>query len=106
MITCAIVEDAEKDIKVLKNTVQGDNRFSLYTHTINAENWTEVMSANKFDLLFVDVELGKHNVFELLKKLAYKPVVVVISNYPKYATQAYEYDVVHYIQKPIKADTL
>lgn len=104
MITCAIVEDAEKEIKVLKNTIQGDNRFSLYTRIINAENFTEVMSANRFDLLFVDVELGNHNVFELLNKLAYKPVVVVISNYPKYAMQAFENDVVHYIQKPIKAE--
>lgn len=104
MISCAIVEDVEKEIKLLKNIIQNDNRFSLFPQTIHAENWLQIMSTHRFDLLFLDIELGNQNAFELLKKLPYKPYVVVISNYPQYTMQAFEYDVVHYIQKPIKAE--
>lgn len=104
MISCAIVEDVEKEIKLLKNIIQNDNRFSLFPQTIHTENWLQIMSTQRFDLLFLDIELGNQNAFELLKKLPYKPYVVVISNYPQYTMQAFEYDVVHYIQKPIKAE--
>lgn len=104
MIKCAIVEDEEKDVRLLKNIIQTDSRFLLFPKVITPDLWIETITNNKFDLLFLDVELNGSNAFDLIKPLAIKPAIVVISNYPKYAMQAFEYDVLHFIQKPIKPE--
>jgi DNA-binding LytR/AlgR family response regulator len=104
MITCAIVEDNEKDIKQLKQFLLTDKRFQLYPTIINATNWSDIMLCNKFDVLFLDIELNGYNAFDLLKGLSFKPEVVVVSSYPKYAMQAFEFDVAHFIQKPLRGE--
>ena len=104
MINCAIVDDVEKDIKTLRQIISADDRFRLFNKLIDEKNWNEEMANQQFDLLFLDIELGGKNAFDLVRLMPRKPELVIISNYPQYAMQAFEFDVVHYLQKPIKAE--
>jgi DNA-binding LytR/AlgR family response regulator len=104
MIKCAIIEDKEKDIKLLKHVLQADKRFALFETIVNLQNWDSIMSSERFDAVFADIELGQKNVFQLIKTLKHKPELIIVSNYPKYALQAFEYDVIHFLSKPLKTE--
>jgi two-component system, LytTR family, response regulator len=42
--------------------------------------------------------------FELLNRLKSTPSVIMTTSKPEYAFEAYQYDIIDFIQKPIKPD--
>jgi two-component system LytT family response regulator len=106
MIHTVIIEDKEKDIKSLKQLLSADGRYSLHKTIVNADNWQNEMSQHRFDIVFADIELNGNNVFNLLNTLSYKPEVIVISNYSKYAIQAFNNEVLHFLTKPLRKDQI
>jgi DNA-binding LytR/AlgR family response regulator len=56
------------------------------------------------DLIFVDVRLNGASGFEFLRRSASPAEVVVISAEPANAAEAFEYDVLHFLTKPITSE--
>ncbi|MFN5921411.1 MAG: LytR/AlgR family response regulator transcription factor, partial [Bacteroidota bacterium] len=104
MIHTVIIEDNEKDIKSLKQILTADARFSVFKTVVNGNNWNDIMARQRFDAVFADIELNGKNVFNLLKTLPYKPEIIVVSNYPKYALQAFNSDALHFLTKPLRKE--
>jgi DNA-binding LytR/AlgR family response regulator len=104
MIHTAIIEDNEKDIKSLNQILNTDGRFSVFKTIVNGNNWNDIMPKQKFDAVFADIEINGKNVFNLLKVLPYKPEVIIVTNYPKYALQAFNSEVLHFITKPLRKE--
>jgi two-component system, LytTR family, response regulator len=59
------------------------------------------------DLVFLDVQLGEHTSFELLKDLSeifFK--IIFTTAYDQYAVQAFRYSAIDYLLKPVDAEEL
>jgi two-component system, LytTR family, response regulator len=58
------------------------------------------------DLLFLDIQMPEMNGFEVLKKIAVRPVpvVVFVTAFDHYAIRAFECHAVDYLLKPIRED--
>jgi DNA-binding LytR/AlgR family response regulator len=56
------------------------------------------------DLIWLDVEMENLTGFELLNRLKSSPSVVMTTSNPEYAFEAYQYDIIDFIQKPIKPE--
>jgi two-component system, LytTR family, response regulator len=55
-----------------------------------------------FDLLFMDIELGDMNSFELLQQLPFTDLhIIFITSFDKYALQAFKVHAVDYLIKPV-----
>lgn len=55
-----------------------------------------------FDILFLDIELGDMNSFEMLKQLPYTDLhIIFITSFDKYALEAFRYHAVDYLLKPV-----
>ena len=66
-----------------------------------------INSSEKYDILFLDVELGDSNGIEIAKKLQLsndKLVIIVITSYRQYLDAAMDIKVARYIDKPIIKD--
>ena len=108
MITCVIIDDEAKNIKLLQNMLQ------MYCPVVNviatdteAKNGLLLIDELQPQLVFLDVEMPHLNGFDLLKKL--EPVnfeTIFVTAYSHYAVEAFEHHATGYITKPINTEKL
>lgn len=58
------------------------------------------------NLLFLDVDLGSGNGFEILPKLDPIPAIIFVTAYNEFAVRAFEVNAVDYLLKPVRFDRL
>lgn len=101
-VKCVIVEDDPVSMEVMKGLAERAG-FLQIQHAFNdpfkAVQW---LADNTTDLLLLDIEMPGINGLELLKSITQKPYVIIISSKEEYAIQAFDFDVVAYLVKPIK----
>ena len=57
-------------------------------------------------LVFLDIELGSGDGFDLLARLEQRPVIVFVTAYAEYAVEAFEVNAVDYLLKPVAPERL
>jgi len=57
-------------------------------------------------LIFLDIEMPELNGFDLLRTLRYKPQVIMITAHREYAFDAFQWEVLDYLLKPLSFDRL
>jgi DNA-binding LytR/AlgR family response regulator len=59
-----------------------------------------ILTQEKVDLVFLDLNMPKMTGFEWLKTLSARPKIIVTTAYQEYALEGYELDIVDYLLKP------
>jgi two-component system LytT family response regulator len=73
----------------------------------NKEEAIEKIKSLTPDLIFMDIKLGKSNGFDVLDECkSFYKYVIFTTSYDKYAIKGYNYNVVHYLLKPIEEEQL
>jgi DNA-binding LytR/AlgR family response regulator len=67
----------------------------------NPVNVMELLSKQKIDLLFLDVQMPKMTGIEFLRTVKNPPLTIITTAFPNYALEGYELDVIDYLIKPI-----
>ena len=73
----------------------------------NVQESVEAIKAYRPDLIFLDMELGAEDGFEVLQKtkdISFETIVVTV--YPEYAKEAFKYNVAHFLTKPVQKEEL
>lgn len=106
-IRAIIIEDIPSYNETLSLMLQNNNDIELVaTASSKAEAIEKIVSLNP-DLLFLDIQLGKHNGFEILDECkGYYKYVVFTTCHEEFALKGYEYPVAHYLLKPIEEEQL
>ncbi|MFT4152593.1 LytR/AlgR family response regulator transcription factor [Parafilimonas sp.] len=107
-INAVIVEDEPKNVALLKNML---DLYCPQVHVTGDANSVEtamgVITKNNPDLVFLDIEIGGGNAFQLLDIL--QPVkfdVIFVTAYDNYLLQAIKYSVLDYLFKPVNIKEL
>ncbi len=61
---------------------------------------SEILSRQKVDLVFLDINMPKMTGFEWLKTVSNPPGIIVTSAYREYALEGYELNILDYLLKP------
>jgi two-component system, LytTR family, response regulator len=108
MITCVIIDDEAKNIKLLQNMLQIHCPFvKILATDTSAKNGLLLIEELQPQLVFLDIEMPHLNGFDLLKKL--EPVnfeVIFVTAFSNYAVEAFEHRATGYVTKPINAEKL
>jgi two-component system, LytTR family, response regulator len=108
MITCIIIDDEAKNIKLLQNMLQVHcTDVKILATDTNAKNGLLLIEELHPQLVFLDIEMPHLNGFDLLKKL--EPVnfeVIFVTAFSNYAVEAFEHRVTGYVTKPINTEKL
>ncbi len=99
-INCIIVDDeplARRGIEKYANEI---DFLSIVAICKNTEEAQKVLSNNKIDLIFLDVEMPGMSGIDFLKTLQNPPLVKLITAYPHFAIDGYSLDVLDYLLKP------
>ena len=108
------MENANKNIKtiIIEDEFSSQNLLStiINEYCINLEligvatdmpSGIKLINATKPDLVFLDIELGNGNAFDLLDCISDKDFSIIISTaYENYALKAFKYEAVDYLLKP------
>jgi len=103
-MNCLIVDDNKIARTVLKYLVGKLSFLKLVGDCEDVMQATSIMNNQKVDLLLLDVEMPGITGFEFLRSFPKHPLTILITAKPEYALEAFEYNVVDFLVKPVKED--
>lgn len=102
IIKCLIVDDEQLAREMLQAYIHKIPGLELVALCKSAYEAQAVLSKEKVDLMFLDIQMPQQSGLDFLKHLgANKPDVIFTTAYPNYAVQGFELEVVDYLLKPI-----
>jgi two-component system, LytTR family, response regulator len=102
MINCIIVDDEQHAIDILVHYVKQTPHLNLVSTTTNPIEALQIISTQKVDLIFLDIQMPELSGMDLIKALQGKAKVILTTAYSEFALESYELDVVDYLLKPIR----
>lgn len=98
--SCIIIDDEELGRDLLENFVRRVPYLRLKGKFSNPIDALSSLNEDSVDLIFLDIQMPEMTGIEFLKKLLFKPYVILTTAYDKYAIQGYELSVIDYLLKP------
>lgn len=99
-----IVEDELLAVERLSKLItQYDSKINIIAKLDTVKDSIEYFNNNPHpDLIFIDVQLGDGKSFEIFKSTKIASYIIFVTAYDDYALQAFKYNSIDYILKPIK----
>jgi two-component system, LytTR family, response regulator len=101
---CIIVDDEPLAIEVIKTHADNMGIFKIMGECSNAIEAFQILTSEKIDLMFLDIQMPGVKGTDFLKNLVNPPKVILTTAYRDYAYEGYELNVVDYLLKPIPYD--
>ena len=104
MITIAICDDDNSQIKALKKMLTEWNSCTIISEYNSAEQFLFNYPDVSCDLLLLDIEMGNMNGMELARELRAKGdmlPIIFITGFSKYIGDGYDVEALHYLLKPV-----
>jgi len=98
--TCIIIEDEPLAQNVLKKYIGDHPSLRLGAVCNDAIEAQEILTREKIDLIFLDINLPKLSGINFIKTLVHSPLIIFTTAYPEYAVEGFELNVVDYLLKP------
>jgi len=102
-----IIEDEELTADRLARMVKQNTHVETEAILHSVKSSLEWLAENECpDLIFLDVQLGDGSGFDVLDHIETYPNIIFTTAFDKYAIEAFKYNSVDYLLKPIKVDDL
>lgn len=103
-----IIEDephAQQALKLLINRVAPEVEIGGIAATV--KDGIALVEAHRPDLVFLDIKLGQQTGFDFLRHFT-KPdfSIIFVTAYDEYAVEAFKWNAIHYLTKPIESSAL
>lgn len=100
-IRCVIVDDEPLACEGLVRHVEVVDYLELIGIVQNPVELDQLMEREKPDLIFLDIEMPFMTGIDFLNLKSSLPLVILTTAYPHYALEAFQFDVVDYLLKPV-----
>ncbi len=100
MMRCVVVDDDEVCRRLLMHYIDQHEGLRLVASCASAVEAANVLRREGIDLLFLDVEMPGMSGLELLRAMAERPQVVLVTGKEGYALEAFDLEVTDYLLKP------
>lgn len=106
IIKAVIVDDVDSMRIVLKKLLGTFDKIQIIGEAADFEEARNIISEERPDLLFLDIDLNGLTSLDLLKTIGYQPMVIFITSHTDFAIKAFELNAVDYLLKPISLERL
>jgi len=101
VIKTILIEDNAMEAAVIEQYCSNQDSIDLVSTFENGTAAIKYLSENEVDLLFLDIEMPDMTGLELIDKISYSPQIIITTANKEYAYDAFEYEVVDFLKKPI-----
>jgi DNA-binding LytR/AlgR family response regulator len=98
---CIVVDDEPPAINVIKKYVDSVSQLELVGTCKDAFQTMELLSNQKVELMFLDINMPKLMGTEMLRTLQHPPKEIFTTAQKDFAIEAFELDAIDYLLKPI-----
>lgn len=106
MIKCIAIDDEPLALTQLAGYISRVPFLTLVASCRDAFEAIKVLSSEKVDLLFVDINMPDLNGLDFVRSLTERPQVVFTTAYSEYAVDGFKVDAVDYLLKPFSFQDL
>jgi len=99
-LRCLILDDEPLAVDVMENYLQRLDDIDIQ-RSENAVEAFQLLQAERFDIIFLDIEMPFLTGIELLKAIKNPPAVIITTAYRDYAVESFELEVLDYLVKPV-----
>ncbi|MDQ6608791.1 MAG: LytTR family DNA-binding domain-containing protein [Bacteroidota bacterium] len=100
-LTCIIIDDEPLARKGLKEYIDDIEFLTLAGEFDSPLKAMDVLSQQKVELIFLDIQMPRINGLEFIKSLPQAPPVIFTTAYPQHALQGFELNALDYLVKPV-----
>tara|TARA_Y100000815_G_scaffold274808_1_gene310099 strand:+ start:1372 stop:2070 length:699 start_codon:yes stop_codon:yes gene_type:complete len=104
ILDCAVVDDSTLQRLAIVKLIKDHPNLRLVAQYNNAIETKNGLLETKVDLIFLDIEMPILTGFDLLDDLVHKPQIIFVTGKTKYAYEAFKYNAIDYLRKPITKD--
>lgn len=104
VLNCIAIDDELSALKIIRefcSKIPAVNLVGTFTNPLEAVN---TLNNNQVDLIFLDIMMPQITGLEFLKTLYNPPMIIFTTAFKEYASEAFDYDAVDYLVKPIAFD--
>lgn len=99
-LRCIIVDDEMLARQVVRTYLEDLDEYEIVAECKNAIEAMNILSSQKVDLMFLDINMPKLSGLSFLNTLNNPPLVIITTAYKEYALEGYELNVIDYLNKP------
>lgn len=105
MISVLIVDDEANGRQYLSKLISQDDRFNIVGQCSNGIQAIHAFKRQKPDVIFLDIRMGGLSGFDVCKSIGKTETkIVFVTAYGQHALEAFDFEPVDYITKPIRTD--
>ncbi len=104
MIKCVIIDDEPLALQLIEDNLRYVNYIQIVAKCLKVAEALAVLQSETVDLIFCDIGMPGLNGIQLVKSLTYKPMIIFVTAFEKFAVEGFELDVVDYLVKPVPLD--
>ncbi len=98
---CLIIDDDALMRDMIRNYAEKVDFIDYCIQCESAADALSLLAVEKFDLLFLDIEMPDLSGMDLLRALRQPIPVIIITANPEFALESYDYQVTDYLLKPV-----
>lgn len=103
-IKTLIIDDEVLAREIIKKYLLGKENFEIIGECGNGFEGLKIISDEKPDIVFLDIQMPKINGFEMLELLNEPPVIIFTTAFDQYALKAFEVNAADYLLKPFSIE--
>lgn len=103
-LKCVIIDDEPIARKLIEEFVEDIDFLELVGQAENPAKAIKLLSENKVDVIFLDINMPTINGINFLKSSKNTASIIMTTAYAEYAVEAFSLDVLDYLVKPIPFD--
>ena len=100
-IKTILVDDNPNHLDCIRILIQENKDIQLISTFTNPILALQFLEQNKIDLIFSDIEMKEMSGLDLINAIEKPPLIVFVSSFPKYAIDSFQFEPLHFIEKPI-----